>query len=338
MSRHDILIVDDNASNIRLVAAELEADDYGIAFARSGPEALEQTERKHFDLILLDIMMPEMDGIEVCRRLKERPEYKDIPVIFLTAKDEKETLLRGFQAGGIDYVTKPFYGPEVQSRVRAQLRALEANQLLEQAVDDLSKQLLESVQHENELKQQQQEMVRFNRALMERANTDQLTGLANRYHIMAIAEYERERATRSGSTYCIILADVDHFKVVNDRHGHDCGDAILQEVAARMQEVVRAQDLVARWGGEEFLIFLPDTSADGASVLAERLREAISERPFHCDNAELTITITLGVSSCDFRQIEGCIEQADTALYEGKREGRNRTVLYEPSVSERGKS
>jgi diguanylate cyclase (GGDEF)-like protein len=335
MSQHDILIVDDNASNIRLVAAELEDEGYGIAFARSGQEALDQTARKHFDLVLLDIMMPEMDGIEVCRRLKERPQYKDIPVIFLTAKDEKETLLRGFAAGGVDYVTKPFYGPEVRSRVHAQLRVLEANQLLEQAVDDLSRQLLVSVQHENELKEQQEELVRFNRTLLERANTDPLTGLSNRYHIMSIAEYERERATRAQSPYCMILGDVDHFKPINDRHGHDCGDAVLQEVATRMQEVVRGQDRVARWGGEEFLIFLPDTDAEGARTLAERLRTAISQTPFHCEGVEISVTITLGLSSCGSAEIEECIEQADSALYEGKRRGRNRTVLYEPSLSQR---
>jgi diguanylate cyclase (GGDEF)-like protein len=270
----------------------------------------------------------------VCRRLKERPEYKEIPVIFLTAKDEKETLLRGFEAGGVDYVTKPFYGPEVRSRVKAQLRALEANRLLEQAVDDLTKQLLASVQHENELKAEKEEMARFNRTLMQRANTDQLTGLANRYHFMAIAEYERERATRARSTYCLILGDVDNFKEINDRHGHECGDAVLKEVAARMQEVVRGQDMVARWGGEEFLVFLPDTSGDGAYTLSERLREAVSERPFFYQDLQLSITITLGVSACGVQHIDSCIEHADAALYEGKRSGRNRTVAYESIVSD----
>ncbi len=335
MSRHDILIVDDNASNIRLVAAELEADGYGIAFARSGAEALEQSSHKQFDLVLLDIMMPEMDGLEVCRRLKERPEYRDTPVIFLTAREEKETLLEGFAVGGVDYVTKPFYGPEVRSRVKAQLRALEAQQLLESAVDDLSKQLLISVQHENELQAQQAEMARFNRTLLERASTDQLTGLANRYHMMAIAEYERERATRAESSYSFIIGDVDHFKEINDRHGHDCGDDILREIAARMQQAVRGQDLVARWGGEEFLVFLPDTSCEGARVLAEKLRDAIGSAPFYYGDMELDVTISLGVSSCEAADIETCIEQADRALYEGKRRGRNRTVTYEDGMSER---
>jgi len=334
MSRHDILIVDDNASNIRLVAAELEADDYGIAFARSGAEALEQSTHKQFDLVLLDIMMPEMDGLEVCRKLKERPQYRDTPVIFLTAREDKETVLAGFAAGGVDYVTKPFYGPEVRSRVDAQLRALEAQQLLEAAVDDLSKQLLISVQHENELQTQQDEMARFNRTLLERASTDQLTGLANRYHMMAIAEYEHERATRVESSYSFILGDIDHFKELNDTHGHECGDDILREIAERMRQAVRGQDLVARWGGEEFLIFLPDTSCEGARVLAEKLGEAISGAPFHYGDHELYVTITLGVSSCGVADIETCIEQADRALYEGKSRGRNQTVTYEDGLTE----
>ncbi|MFW6223537.1 MAG: diguanylate cyclase [Spirochaetota bacterium] len=334
MSRHDILIVDDNASNIRLVAAELESDGYGIAFARSGAEALEQSRHKHFDLFLLDIMMPGMDGLEVCRALKERPEYKDTPVIFLTAREEKETLLEGFAVGGVDYVTKPFYGPEVRSRVNAQLRALEAQQLLEAAVDDLSKQLLISVQHENELQMQQEEMARFNRALLARASTDQLTGLANRYHMMAIAEYESERASRADSAYSFIIGDIDSFKHINDTHGHDCGDAILREIATRLQGAVRGQDLVARWGGEEFLVFLPDTSCEGARVLAEKLREAVCLTPFQYGNIEIDVTITLGVSSCEAADIETCIEQADRALYEGKRQGRNQSVAYEDGMSE----
>jgi diguanylate cyclase (GGDEF)-like protein len=335
--RRDILIVDDNPGNIQLVATELRDEGYGIAFARSGPEALEQASRKHFDLFLLDIMMPEMDGIELCRRIKEQPEYKDAPVLFLTAKDEKETVLRGFEAGGVDYVTKPFYGPEVRSRVQAQLRAREAAELLEQTVDDLNKQLLASVQHEQELKAQQEEMARFNKSLLERANTDQLTGLANRYHIMSIAEYERERATRAKTSFCVILADVDHFKEVNDSYGHECGDMVLQEVARRMRHIVRAQDRVARWGGEEFLVFLPDTGGEGAEVLAERLRHAIGGTAFSCDHAEFYVTMTLGVSACPAAQsIEACIEHADAALYEGKRAGRNRSVTYGsfPTVSE----
>lgn len=334
MSTHDILIVDDTASNIKLVAAELDGEDYGIAFARSGQEALDQSAHKQFDLVLLDIMMPEMDGLEVCRRLKERPEYKDIPVIFLTAKDDKDTLLRGFEAGGVDYVTKPFYGPEVRSRVRAQLRALEASRLLEHAVDDLTKQLLASVRNEAELKEQQDEMARFNRTLVERASTDPLTRLSNRYHIMAIAEYERERATRAGSCYCVILGDIDHFKSINDRYGHDRGDAVLKAVAGRIQQAVRGQDRVARWGGEEFLIFLPDTGQEGAEILAERIRTAVGDTPISADEGEIAVTMTLGISPCGTGSIEECVDRADAALYEGKRAGRNRTVTHTPGVSD----
>lgn len=328
-SRRDILIVDDNLSNIQLVASELRDQGYGIAFARSGHEALEQAAHSHFDLFLLDIMMPEMDGIEVCLKLKEIPEYKDVPVLFLTAKDDKQTVLRGFDAGGVDYVTKPFYGPEVRSRVRAQLRAREATELLEAALDDLNKQLLSSVQHEQELQAEQKEMARFNKSLLERANTDQLTGLANRYHIMSIAQYERERSRRSKLSFCVILGDVDHFKDINDTYGHDCGDVVLQEVARRLEHVVRAQDRVARWGGEEFLVFLPDTDVNGAEILAERLREEIVKEPFHCGETPLEITMTLGVSSCPpSRELEGCIDHADAALYSGKQAGRNRSITF----------
>ncbi|MGM0675472.1 MAG: diguanylate cyclase [Spirochaetota bacterium] len=329
-SRKSILIVDDMPSNIQLVASELKNDGYAIAVAKNGLDALEQASHKHFDLVLLDIMMPQMDGIEVCRRLKGQPEYKDTPVIFLTAKDEKETLLRGFEVGGVDYVTKPFYGPEVRSRVKAQLRAQEANEILEQAVDDLNRQLLASVQHESQLKREQNEMARFNRSLLERANTDPLTGLANRYHLTSIAQYEQERSARAETTFSVILADIDHFKEVNDHYGHDCGDKILKGVAQRMQAVVRAQDRIARWGGEEFLVFLPDTVCDGASMLAERLRGAVADTPFSCDGIETPITISLGVNACSTNaNLDRCIEQADVALYAAKDQGRNRCVAFE---------
>lgn len=333
--RKNILIVDDMPSNIQLVASELKNDGYGIAVAKGGQDALEQAKHTQFDLILLDIMMPEMDGIEVCRLLKENPAYKDTPVIFLTAKDDKETLLKGFEMGAVDYVTKPFYGPEVRSRVGAQLRAKEANELLEQAVDDLNKQLLASVQHESQLKEEQDEMARFNRSLLERANTDPLTGLANRYHIMSIAQYERERAARADSTFCMILADIDHFKEANDNHGHDCGDTILKAVAQRMRDAVRAQDRIARWGGEEFLVFLPDTHCNGASVLAERLRASVAEEPFTCGEFDIPITISLGIGTCRCdTDIEDCIEQADIALYSAKDQGRNRWVGCTDASSE----
>ncbi|MFP4066013.1 MAG: diguanylate cyclase [Spirochaetaceae bacterium] len=336
MPRRNILIVDDNPDNIQLVASELKEEGYGIAFARSGADALEQAEHRRFDLLLLDIMMPGMNGIDVCRELKRRPEYKDVPVIFLTARDEKETVLEGFEAGGADYVTKPFYGPEVRSRVQAQLRAREAQELLEQAVDDLSRQLLSSVQHQNELETEHDNLIRFNRELMERANTDQLTGLANRYHLTAIAEYEQERSERSHSPYSLILGDIDRFKKLNDTYGHECGDAVLQEVARRLSNTVRAQDRVARWGGEEFLIFLPDTETAGARVLARRLGESIFRAPVAYGDRKLTVTMTFGVSSCVSGDLDACVERADIALYEGKQRGRNRTAVYREEVSEDG--
>jgi diguanylate cyclase (GGDEF)-like protein len=333
MTRRQILIVDDNPDNIQLAASELKGGDYGIAFAESGSEALEQADQHQFDLILLDVMMPHMDGFEVCRRLKEMPQYKDVPVIFLTARDEKDAILHGFEIGGADYVTKPFYGPELRSRVRSHLRLRESQARLEEINAELNKELLRDVYREEEFRENENTLRRITQDLLAQATTDKLTGLRNRRSLLAIADYELTRSQRSGRNYAFIMADIDHFKSINDNYGHATGDEVLQVISARLMKAVRAQDQVGRWGGEEFVIFVPETQADGACVLAEKLRAAVAAEEISTGNGAISVTMTLGIAGggkgSDITEV---INAADEALYEGKRQGRNQTVYRDPAT------
>jgi len=336
MAEQKVLIVDDNPQNIQLAAAQLKGGDVSLAFARSGAEALAAIAEESFDLLLVDIMMPEMDGFELCTKIKENPGYRDVPLIFLTARDDKESIVRGFGVGAADYIAKPFFGPELAYRVRTHLRLRDALVRLEAINASLNVDLLEALEKEQDLSRTREDLARDNRKLYEQATRDALTGLANRRSMTTVAEYEYDRLVRSKKKLGLILGDIDHFKRVNDTHGHDCGDRVLIKVAEVLVQSTRRQDQVARWGGEEFLILLPDTTARGAAIVAEKIRVAIRQESVTCYAGEsptsIGVTMTFGVAECDARStpeapIETALRRADEALYEGKSSGRDRVCI-----------
>lgn len=335
--KRTILAVDDNSENLAVVVSHLKEADFAVAFAREASEALEQLKRRTFDLVLLDIMMPGMDGYELCRKIKAMPEYKDVPVMFLTAKGDKQSILDGFEVGAIDYIVKPFYGPELVSRVRAHVQARAAHERLEQINVQLNKEILRAMQLEEDLKAQREELARANQQLHEMATRDPVTGLSNRRNMLSILEYERERVGRSESEFTLVLADIDHFKRVNDTHGHDCGDHVLEEIGTLLNAALRQQDQVARWGGEEFLILLPDTDEAGAEVVTEKLRANLEEHVVEWNESQIQLTMTFGIASCaGTGPIHHCLKRADQALYYGKETGRNRSVLFSRDVAADG--
>jgi diguanylate cyclase (GGDEF)-like protein len=328
-AKRTVLVVDDNPENVSLVLSHLRQEQYGAAFATDANEALSQLQNKTFDLVLLDIMMPGMDGYELCRKIKEMPEYKDIPVLFLTAKGDKQSVLYGFEVGAVDYIVKPFYGPELVSRVNAHLQGRAARERLEEINVQLNKEVLRAIQLEDELQKQKDELAHVNKQLHEMATKDPVTGIANRRHMLSILHYESERAARRKSNFCLVLTDIDYFKHVNDTHGHDCGDHVLNMVGTLLTQSIRQQDQVARWGGEEFLMLLPDTDEPGAMKLAEKLRKRIADRQVAWEDAEISVTMTFGVSQCNSAtHMDECLKWADQALYYGKENGRNRTVSF----------
>ncbi|CAO3353684.1 diguanylate cyclase [Azospirillum melinis] len=292
--RPKILVVDDIPSNVHVLSRILK-DDYDIYFATDGEKALDLVQARMPDLVLLDIMMPGMDGFEVCRRIKADPAIHDIPVIFISAKSEVEDETRGLEVGAIDFITKPISPPIVKARVR--------NHLLLKRQTDLLRSL---------------------------SFLDGLTGIANRRRFDDAMAREWRRCARSNLPLSLIILDVDHFKAYNDHYGHQAGDECLRMVAELLSDRARRpSDLVARYGGEEFVCLLPETDGPGAVRVAEGFRTGVAEcRIPHAQSPVIPyVTISLGVATV-IPSADGSPEQlaemADQLLYRAKRTGRNR--------------
>jgi diguanylate cyclase (GGDEF)-like protein len=299
-------MVDDNPRNLQVLGTILKREGYELIVAVDGRQALNAVRRTRPDLILMDVMMPVMDGFEACRQIKSETEGRDIPLIFLTARNETGDLLQGFEAGAVDYVTKPFNQAELLARVRTHIDLRRSRMALETAYAELAA---------------------AHRQLELAARTDPLTGLYNRREMMERITAEVGRFQRNGAAFALAIADIDEFKPFNDRHGHACGDRVLCAVADRMRERVRRQDVVGRWGGEEFLVLLPDTDLEGAVAAAENLRRAVASTECRWAGANLRVTVTIGVSEFQAdMDADACLRVADDRLYAGKAAGKNRVV------------
>ncbi len=309
-----ILIADDTPANITFLG-DLLKDQYDIIVATEGTSACEIAKKELPDLILLDVMMPGMDGYSVCRALKQSEETSHIPVIFITARNDPDDVMAGFEAGGVDYVTKPFNPRELNARINTHMELLKAREELKtyaESLEMLSQQLLNKTKELNES-----------------VRTDFLTGLATRLHIMEKLHEEVHRAGRGKKSFAVIISDIDHFKKINDTYGHECGDIVLSSIAKILKDTIRAQDVLARWGGEEFLFLLPETDEAGAAILAEKIRSILGASSIRYSGKDIAVTMTFGVSDFDIKSgIDTTISKADRALYRGKNLGRNRVVTY----------
>ncbi|PTW61471.1 response regulator receiver modulated diguanylate cyclase [Breoghania corrubedonensis] len=449
-----ILVVDDIPANVKLLQARLLAEYFEVLTATSGPEALEICDNEDCDIILLDVMMPGMDGFEVCRRLKANPEMRHVPVIMVTALDQPADRVRGLEAGADDFLTKPISEIALIARVKnlvrlkraadelrmrahtsremgldemedvdEQLRALpgkallvddrrssferiagklshafdiavETNPedalfriadgdfdlvLLSLSLDDFDslrlcsqlrslertrtlpillivepedeERLLRGLEigvndyilrpiDTNELTARARTQIRRKRfgdrlrdsvqETMQLAVTDDLTGLHNRRYLLAHLESLFQQAQQRRSPLTFFICDIDYFKAINDTHGHDAGDEVLKEFARRLRRSLRGPDLVCRYGGEEFVIVMPDTDLSLAYGVAERVRKRIAGEPFIVQGGAQTldVTVSVGVAAVTGRKdtVEQLIKRADTALYAAKRDGRNRVV------------
>ena len=290
-----ILIVDDTPTNIQVLAEALRAE-YRVKVAPSGKAAFEVIAKQGLpDLILLDVMMPDMDGYEVCRRLKQNPDTRGIPVMFITAKNDVVDEEQGLRLGAVDYIAKPFHIAIVTARVRNHINL------------KLKTDLLES-----------------------RALLDGLTNIPNRRRFDEMLEIEWKRAHRSGLPLSLVMVDVDFFKRYNDHYGHGAGDVCLKSVATVLAEsIARPSDMAARYGGEEFVMLLPETDAAGALAIAERLRCQVENQHLVHEYSDVSnwVTISIGVASMlpDSEDSQlALLEQADQMLYRAKESGRNR--------------
>ncbi len=449
-----VLIVDDIPTNVRLLEARLTAEYYEVVTATSGPQAIEICLTQDIDIVLLDVMMPDMDGFEVCRRLKADQRTHHLPVLMVTALDQPSDRVRGLEVGADDFLTKPVDDTQLMARVKSlvrlksltdelRARALTGQQIAiedalramdaisatggsiliidtdrrhaeriqsylaaEHRVDILTEPAdavfqvsgasyelalvsmsldgfdplrvcsqVRTVDHSrslpiilmaddgdkprvvraldlgvndfiarpverNELSARVRTQIRRHRYALELresvnstmalAVTDELTGLYNRRYFERHLNVMLGKAQEQGRDLAVMILDIDHFKAVNDNHGHDIGDAVLREFAARLRRNIRGVDLACRLGGEEFVVIMPDTDMASAEAVAERVRQAMAERMFEVNAVRpLSVTVSIGVSrnemAADTSEI--LLKRADVALYRAKREGRNRVIF-----------
>ncbi len=289
-----ILLVDDEPGSIELLAG-IFGDEYEILFATEGEKAVGLALTEEPDVILLDVMMPGIDGYEVCRRLKAEERTADIPIIFITACGDLEAESRGLESGAMDYIHKPFTSSVVKVRTSNQI-----------------------------------ELKRAREALTRLSITDGLTQLANRRRFDEVIRREHARLARSDGQLSLLMLDLDHFKGYNDTYGHLQGDDCLRRVAAVIGGVIRRPaDLAARYGGEEFVCILPETTHEGAVRIAEKIRRNVEELAIPHGNSGVTdhVTVSLGVitARCTAEMgVSAIIAQADEQLYAAKAGGRNR--------------
>ena len=419
-----VLVVDDVDANVKLLEARLTAEYFAVRTARSGAEALQISARERADVVLLDVMMPGMDGFEVCRRLKAEPRTQHIPVIMITALDQPSDRVKGLEAGADDFLTKPVDDIALITRVKnldqlgrggrillvddreraaerivtalreehqveresdpahallrlpdgnfdlmivslslehadglrlcSQVRSLDRTRHLpimsiiepgddarllrglDMGINDYivrpvdANELLARVRTQLKRKRYTDYLRMRLEETVEMAILDPLTALHNRRYMTSHLKTLFEESSRCGKPLSVLLLDIDYFKAVNDSHGHDAGDSVLREFAARVRRNIRGIDLACRLGGEEFVVVMPDTDLAKAYLVGERLRQCIAAAPFYAGEriGTLEVTASVGVASLEFAEDtpELILKRADQALYCAKRDGRNRVV------------
>jgi diguanylate cyclase (GGDEF)-like protein len=306
-----VLVAEDVPIFLRILQSWFQKWNYRVTAVKNGIDAWEALQQPTAPpMAVLDWMMPGMDGIEVCRKIRSREQGPYCYVLLLTAKDDREDVVAGLDAGADDYLTKPFDVDELRARIRAGKRILELQAALIRAHDTL--------QYESA--------------------HDALTTLWNRGAIIGFLKNEVERQQRAHQPLGVMMADVDHFKGVNDTYGHLVGDTVLKEVGRRLAEGVRTYDSVGRYGGEEFLVIVPGCGPADLVASAERMRRSIAEPMFETSAGPLAVTLSIGIASgCDdgdrHQNSEMLLRAADTALYAAKAEGRNRVGVAPVSHS-----
>lgn len=296
-----VLIVDDVPENLDVLVEHLQRENIELSVALSGKEGIALARETNPDLILLDVMMPELDGYDTCQLLKKDPLTEEIPIIFLTAKSDEANIEKGLSIGAVDYISKPFSIPILKARL--------FNQLTLKRKSDMLKQL---------------------------ALTDDLSRIANRRCFDEVFERELSRAKRSELPLSVLMIDVDNFKDFNDHYGHCEGDRCLRQIASALSQALhRPADFLARYGGEEFVALLPETELDGAKCLAQNMCRAVTQLiiPHEYSTAAESVSVSIGVASLAQKANASTtvlLKLADYALYQAKYLGRNQVCVYQP--------
>ncbi len=298
-----VLIVDDIEDNIKLLWYNLEDDEHEIESASDGYQCLEKALSFMPDIILLDLMMPGLSGLETLKLLKTNEKLDAIPVIMISANDGDESIIHALDLGAQDYVTKPFIYPVLAARLRSAVR----------------------------LKESQEKLAEANKTLELLASQDPLTDTYNHRHFFNLAGAEFAKTKRYERPISTIMIDADHFKSINDKYGHAVGDQALISMASICQDLIRTSDFIGRLGGEEFAVCCPDTAVEGACKLAERIREAIECSVTEHEDVRLQFTVSIGVATLTPEDLtfNTILDRADSLLYEAKQGGRNQVICHE---------
>ncbi len=298
--KRTVLAIDDSQTDLFLLRKHLGKMGYDVLLADNAQKGIDAALNGSPGIILLDIMLPDINGIEVCKRLKSDLKTSAIPVIFISADDQPCDKAAGINAGAVDYIAKPFDPGELKARIGSVFRTLE-------------------LEEENLLL----------------ANTDELTGLDNRRRLFDMLEREIFHARIKGNSLTMMMLDIDHFKNVNDTYGHLTGDMILRQLGKILKENTYPLDVVGRYGGEEFVILMPDTSQLKAVQAAEKLLKIIDECNWDVEGESISVTVSIGIASIDSADSHELIKRADNALYRAKKQGRNCIVCWEEANSQR---
>jgi two-component system cell cycle response regulator len=305
-----VLVVEDSSAQAEWLAKVLEREGYQVKIAKDGREAIRQVRAEPPDLVLLDMILPDLDGLEVLRILKARAEDQFIPVILLSVKADLDSRVAGLRIGADDFLAKPFADAEIQARAAAMLR-------------------IKSLQ----------DQLHSTKAQLEKLSvTDGLTGLYNHRHFEERLREEFRRGHRYSDPVALIMLDLDHFKSINDRYGHPFGDRVLRGTAELISTSIRDPDICARYGGEEFALILPKAHLQGAITVAERIHREMGQKTYSVEGdpgqgkaAEVRVTVSQGIAffpSKDVTSPETLVKFADEALYRAKRDGRNAICLH----------
>jgi two-component system cell cycle response regulator len=302
-NRYPILLAEDDPISRRLFVKLLTKEGFAVTAVENGRQAFDLFRREFFPIVLTDWQMPEMEGPELCRAIREQNPERYVFIVMLTSKSSKDDIISGLSAGADDYLIKPAHHAELLARIKTGIRILELEKSLRDAVKEIQ---IMSI-------------------------TDPLTGIYNRGYINQRLPQEIQRAIRYGRELSLVMCDIDHFKKVNDTYGHLSGDAVLKGFAQCLTTTIRREvDWVGRYGGEEFLIVLPETDFGGAKVVAERLRKIVQTYSIQTGGHNLCITASFGVTGFSAGALKGTatseilLQEADNLLYQAKEEGRNR--------------
>ncbi len=319
-TQQNVLVIDDNEDERIIIKHLLKDNGLNALEAENGKDAKIYLYRDDISLVILDIYMPIMNGYETCKMLKQRESFKHVPIIAVTSSERGNDLKKMLDAGANDFLRKPFLFEEFSARIKAHLRTKNYFDEVQSKVGEeekLNMRLVEVNERINDL----------NKKLEDMAITDYLTKIYNRRYSIEYLEKEIQRCERYNTTFSIIMFDIDYFKKVNDTYGHLAGDEILKKFTEIILNNTRKSDILGRFGGEEFLLILPNAKLKQAMTLGEKLRQAIQEKVFKIKNNEINITISQGVAQYKKNDItESVIRRADEALFKAKSSGRNKVM------------